>query len=497
MERLLNPVIWVLVLASVFPLWAAMQVDPSMLGDDALITLTYAKNLARGDGFVFNHPPPVLGTTTPLYAIVVAAAGAGIRSVDLTKLALCVSALCWVGVVWSCYCFRREFFLTEWHAAIVGVVMAVTGWVRHLEMEAYLFALLLMIATGLFFRGRLFAAGFVSALLLLTRGEGALLFGILFMLAVVAERRESRSHLEKDRSRSGVLSLSIGFAIPVLAWSLYAQVTFGGVLPNTLAAKVAQGASGLWRPFLEQLLGVWMPGWGRGLALPGIPVFGLWYLLVAIGLVVVLLRHRPLLVPVAWMVAYVVGYSLLGVAGYPWYALPVYFVVSLLLGIGVGSAATTVARLFRRVRWGTTAAGVAVAAVVLWLAVPTVRAALTPRTSQRHVAYSELARWLRDHTEPSESVAYHEIGYLGYHTDNRIVDLVGLVSPDITPHVAIGDFAWGFWASQPDYLVHLEGSKFFAGIVGDPRFARMYRPVARVAGDHDLPLTVYRKVNAR
>ena len=493
MERPLNPVIWVLVLASVFPLWAAMQVDPSMLGDDALITLTYAKNLARGDGFVFNHPPPVLGTTTPLYAIVVAAVGAGIPFVDLTTLALFVSALCWVGVVWCCYVFRREFLLSEWRAATVGVVMAATGWVRHLEMEAYLFALLLMIATGLFFRGRFIAAGFVSALLLLTRGEGALLFGILFILAVLAERRESRSPSVADRSLSGVLALSVGFAIPVLAWSLYAQVTFGGVLPNTLAAKVAQGASGLWRPFLEQLLGVWMPSWSRGMALPGVPVFGLWYLLVVVGLVVVVLRHRPLLVLVAWMVAYVGGYSLLGVAGYPWYALPAYFVVSLLLGVGLGAAAETVVRLCHRFRWGAIASAVVVAAVVLWLAVPTVGAALTPRTSQRHLAYSELARWLRDHTEPAESVAYHEIGYLGYYTDNRIVDLVGLVTPDITPHVAIGDFAWGFWNSQPDYLVHLETSKFFAGIVGDPRFARSYRPVARVPGGHGLRLTVYRK----
>lgn len=493
MKRLFNPVILVLVVASVFPLWAASRVDSSMLGDDALITLTYAKNLARGDGFVFNHPPPVLGTTTPLYAFVVAALGAGIRFIDLTTLALFVSAICWVGVVWSCYVFRREFLLSEWHAAIVGVVMSATGWVRHLEMEAYLFALLLIVATGLFFRARFVAAGFVSALLLLTRGEGALLFGLLLVLAMVSERREARTPSATRRSISGVLSLCLGFAIPVLVWCVYAQLTFGSVVPNTLAAKVAQGTSGLWRPFVEQLLGVWMPSWGRGLALPGFTVFNLWYALVVVGLVVVVLHHRPLLVPVAWTVAYVGGYSLLGVAGYPWYALPVYFVMSLLLGVGLGSAAVTVGRLIRRWRWGEIVAGVVVVSVAVGLAVPTARAALASRASQRHVAYSELARWLRDHTDPSDSVAYHEIGYLGYYTDNRIVDLVGLVSPDITPHVAIGDFAWGFWNAKPDYLVHLEGSKFFAGIVGDPRFVRLYRTVTRVPGDHDMRLTVYRK----
>jgi hypothetical protein len=303
MKRLLKPVLWLLVLASLFPLWAASRVGPSALGDDALITLTYAKNLARGDGFVFNHPPPVLGTTTPLYALVVAALGTVLRFVDLTTIALFVSALCWVGLVWCWFVFRREFSLTDWQACILGIVMSASGWVRHLEMEAYLFALLLTVATGLFFRGRLAAAGAASALLVLTRGEGALLFGILFVLAIVAERRDLKSRSDAPRSGSGVLSLCTGFAIPMLAWSVYAQITFGSVIPNTLAAKVAQGTSGLWRPFLEQLVGVWMPSWGRGLALPGLPLLGVWYLLVVIGLVVAARRHRPLLVLVVWTIA--------------------------------------------------------------------------------------------------------------------------------------------------------------------------------------------------
>lgn len=493
MERLLNPVIWVLVVASILPLWAATRVDPSMLGDDALITLTYAKNLARGDGFVFNHPPPVLGTTTPLFTMVVAALGAVVVFADLTTVALLVSALCWVGLIWCWFAFRREFLLTDWQAAVVGLVMAASGWIRHLEMEAYLFALLLTVATGLFFRGRLAAAGAASALLVLTRGEGALLFGILLFLAIATERPCQRPRSDAPWSRSGTLLLCTGFGIPMLAWSVYAHITFGTVVPNTLAAKVAQGASGLWRPFLEQLVRVWIPSWGTRLALPGVPLLGVWYLLVVIGLAAVVRRHRPLLVLVVWMVAYVGSYALLGVAGYPWYALPVYFVLSLLLGVGLAFVARLVAQLLHGGRRGAVAAAVVVTVIVLWLGIPTARAALTPRTSQRQVAYLDLARWLRDHTDPSASVAYHEIGYLGYYTDNRIVDLVGLVSPDITPHVAIGDFAWGFWESQPDYLVHPQGSRFFEGIVGDPRFSRLYRPVARLAEEHGLRLTVYRK----
>src|SRR5580658_1554668 len=38
-------------------------------GEDALITLRYAENIAGGRGFVYNPGEHVLGVTTPLYAL--------------------------------------------------------------------------------------------------------------------------------------------------------------------------------------------------------------------------------------------------------------------------------------------------------------------------------------------------------------------------------------------------------------------------------------------
>ncbi len=45
--------------------------------DDAYITFRYARNLVRGTGFVYNPGERVLGTTTPLYTLVLAALAAG------------------------------------------------------------------------------------------------------------------------------------------------------------------------------------------------------------------------------------------------------------------------------------------------------------------------------------------------------------------------------------------------------------------------------------
>src|SRR4030067_3215000 len=42
--------------------------------DDAYITFRYARNLLAGNGFVFNPGERVLGTTTPLFTLVLSAA---------------------------------------------------------------------------------------------------------------------------------------------------------------------------------------------------------------------------------------------------------------------------------------------------------------------------------------------------------------------------------------------------------------------------------------
>ena len=119
----------VLLAASLIPLTAAFRVDHRFPSDDALISLTYAKNLARGDGFVFNHPPPVLATTTPAFTLGVAGLTA-VTGLEPTEVALWVSALCWLGLIWAFFIFREAFGLDPGQAVVVGCMVAAQGWVE-------------------------------------------------------------------------------------------------------------------------------------------------------------------------------------------------------------------------------------------------------------------------------------------------------------------------------------------------------------------------------
>jgi len=482
--------VYILLLCSLIPLAAALRTDHRLLGDDPLITLTYAKNIAAGNGFVFNQGDPVLGTTTPLFALVIGGLMALLPGVAGTAIAVGVTSLCWLGLIWSFYAFRESFGLPAATAAWIGVVVAAAGWVPYLGMEAYPFALLLVVTAGAAFGRAWFVAGVMGGLLFLTRGEGILFVG----LAALAGWRFGGRGEEPGPSsllRSPPFLMAVGFLMPLAAWSLYAIPTFGNIFPNTLSAKIAQVDSGLWPAFQTRLVGDWIPSWKIGPSF-GLPVFNLFFALAAAGLVRVVRRYPRLLVLPAWGLAYGAGYALLGVPGYPWYRLPIEFVLIVLVALALDGL-TRLCGADRSVRWRQALAYVPVLAIVVVLSLASIGAIRSPPVREKDQAYYELAAWFAENGREGGRIGYMEIGYLGYYTDMGIVDLVGLVTPEITYRVAMRDFTSGFWELKPEYLVSLEKSKFILPIVNNPDFATQYHRAAEFEGFDGLSLTVFER----
>ena len=84
---------WLLVGALVALAVLARLVPGQRIVDDAYITFRYARNIADGLGFVYNPGQPVLGTTTPLYTMLLAALSAATGSRDFRTLAVLVLSL--------------------------------------------------------------------------------------------------------------------------------------------------------------------------------------------------------------------------------------------------------------------------------------------------------------------------------------------------------------------------------------------------------------------
>jgi hypothetical protein len=281
----------------------------------------------------------------------------------------------------------------------------------------------------------------------------------------------------------------------VLPWFIYAFTTFGQVLPNTLAAKQAQGLSGNWRSLPVRLVLEWIPTWGQQFAIREVPIINFWWVLVLAGTVSAVVRKRKWTIWLLWIALYVLGYTLLRVSAYWWYQLPILFVLNIFFALGLiqGVESLIASKMNRGIAIGASIVFVSVA--LLNLGRPTAASILSYQGDPRGASYLGLAQWIRDNTQPAESIAYIEVGYLGYYTDNRIVDLAGLVTADTVPHVAQGDFAWGFWRHEPDYYVYLPDFDWaLARISSDPRFDREYHSIAVLPGPRQTDFVIYKRL---
>lgn len=107
-----------------------------------------------------------------------------------------------------------------------------------------------------------------------------------------------------------------------------------------------------------------------------------------------------------------------------------------------------------------------------------------------------LAHWFNANDKPSESIACFEIGYLGYFTRNRIIDLAGLVLPGMIPYVINGDYKGGFWHYKPNYYVHAAVfNRFAEQFVISEEFAELYAPATEINGFANWGnLVIYKRI---
>jgi hypothetical protein len=103
----------------------------------------------------------------------------------------------------------------------------------------------------------------------------------------------------------------------------------------------------------------------------------------------------------------------------------------------------------------------------------------------------QIGLWLRENTRPHVRVALEPIGYVGYYSGRRILDEVGLVSPEMIPlnREGAGWFGRMLTRHRPDYVVErpsylirnetlLTGVRMFASEAEREAFLAEYEPVA-------------------
>lgn len=467
-----------LLIASLFPIWVASN-NLQYHNDDTYITLTYAKSLAKGAGWRYNGGPETLGTTTPLFALVVMGLAYLLPTGSMLLSAVGFSTFCWLAIAWLFFLGHKSLGLTRHQGAFVGISLLLQAgwWQLTFGMEATFLIFGLMFTIWIVARGHAFLGGVVSALLFLIRPEGLAMVPLAGAWLLWHQRATWRE--TSIRFGSGVL-------IPFILWGGYAYHTFGYILPNSAMAKLGQGASWPGKLFIERLIENWLPKFAQTYGYSSILSL-LWPLALA-GVIGCIQRWRPFLLLSLWLSIFLAVYAYLQAPGYWWYRMPVFFVLYLLGVLGV---------LFFLQHSTYQMKAIGVVACLLYLTLTlqvSIKNVNQRQADQRASTYLAVAEWLNDNTKPKNSVAFVEIGYLGYFTENRIIDLVGLVDPAYRDNGAEMNLARNFWQAEPDYFLYAPDFNWLLGpIVEDERFAKRYHMVTEIPSHFSTPLMIYQK----
>ena len=399
----------------------ALRHGPRVI-DDAYITCRYARNLADGAGLLFNVGERVLGTSAPLFAILLAALSklTGIR--DFPLLAFLLGAGAVPPLVFLTYSLARRFTTLLFSALAVLLAFAepVVLWIFASGLETPLYLLGLVVSLDLLARGRDASALVVAGLLPFLHPEAVLLFPAL----VVAIRfRDGRWPV-----RATVLGL-----IPPAVLAAYLTLSFGSPVPHSVVAKSRAFAPEAFQA-LAALLGVFkatifpfdLVGDVQRAPTGAIGAGKVLTYLLAAGFLFLAargardLRRSPTALALALFLAtYGLVFAFFNPLLFPWYLPPFRLAVAVLFASALGGAAGSPGvRRSLAYTW----AGVIVAASLWRLA------ALRPYDpATREGVYRKVVESLD--LKESDVVAGPEIGALGYFTRARIFDTVGLVTP--------------------------------------------------------------------
>lgn len=473
--------------------------------DDAFITFRYARNIVAGAGFVYNLDERVLGTTTPLYTLLMSTLAGLTGSANYPGQALIVNALadaatCWLLVrLGEKLSGQRRVGLAAallWAIAPMSVTFAIGG------METSVFIFLMVLSADLYLSRRTRWAALASALLLLTRPDGALWVGPLILDSLVRGWQARRLPL----AEAGI------FFLTLVPWVLFATFYFGSPLPHSIAAKAVAYHLEPIEGFRRLLQHYGTPFFEQETIPPAYSALILYIFIAYLGLsfigALTMIKRDSRVWPIAlypWL--YFAVFAIANPLIFRWYLappLPFYF---LLILCGVAKFTMDVPRALRIKEEGGKANRWAMITFLLppacfllfslnaWVAQPDhgpSRPAPEMAWHQLELLYEQVGRDLAERgATPQTVVAAGDVGALGYYSNARILDTVGLMSPEasayypLDPALYVINYAVAphfILDYQPDYVVVLEvyGRK---GLFVHEDFLRAYTLIQKIETD--------------
>jgi arabinofuranosyltransferase len=406
--------------------------------DDSWIHLHFARNLAEGHGFAYNPGHPVAGSTAPLWTLLLAA-GALVAGASVA-LAKTLGTACALAAALLTRRAALAWGAPPGVALVAAVALLWTGpmaWGALSGMEVTLAALLVAAALLSHAGERVALTALLAALAVAARPEAALLLPFLLFARPLTPAR--------------VAAFVVIPAIVLAPMVAFSYATVGAPYPATAAAKVEGGLIGWLRGAREPLtltllarpwayVGEWVAWlWQTNpllpLALPGIALA--WRR-----------AGRALGVASLALLAHPLGMALLAPYRGPGFQEGRYSIHLLPLAVvvlAVGFARPLARWRTLRLLW---------LVLALWTLIP---------ASERYAwgvqnieaMQVRIGRWVAANTPPRARLAVNDIGAIAWVSRREIVELMGLVTPEILPYRREGEDGVIRFIREvcPDYVI--------------------------------------------
>jgi arabinofuranosyltransferase len=388
--------------------------------DDAWIHQTYARNLGLHGLMAFSPDEPSTGSTSPGWTTLLAAGY--LLGVPFFHWAYIWGGLFAIASAFTAARLSQSYFGGYKRAAIVAIICIIEwhlAWAALSGMEISLFTFLtLLILLSLHHNLSPILIGLLIGLTFLVRPEG-IVFAFIYGLKLLFT---NRGNLRQFLTTIG--AFAVIFLIVISPWVIFNLVYNGRPFPSTISSKFMQYGYpwSLWNS-LKYLLKVFIYFLDGPLMLlmPG-----------AVIAIYSAFRQRKtnLYYPVAWLLILIGLYAVALPAIYHHgrYLMPL---IPIIVIFGIAGFFNILEKLSKKSPLAPGAwlvfGGMVLA---LWINGASTFALQIRLLTESHM---QAARWVDANAPRDAIIATHDIGIIGYVTQRQIVDLAGLVTPEIIP----------------------------------------------------------------
>jgi len=392
--------------------------------DDSWIHQTYAKNLILYKDWVFIPGTISAGSTAPLWNILLVP-GHIFQNNFFIVWTFLISG---IFMFLICVIFQKLFDnLSNSIEGVpwAGLVLALEWhlmWATNSGMETILFIFLIQLFFFSLFgeNSQLrWLPGLLVGLIVFVRPDGITLFGPFIVVMIYY------FVIGKAKFLDLIVNLIIILAFIILYGAFNLRLS-GEFLPNTFYAKQAEYDILFSQPLLTRYLKLLL-----------VPVTGVGILLIPSFIYYLYLKLRKFDVFVISLYLWFAGYILIYAIRLPVvyqhgrYIIPTIPVFLLLSLLGLNEIKEKKYKFKSQINFGFTSALVSLLLVFLYLG---------GRAYSQDVAIIQTemvstARWINNNLEKDAIIAAHDIGALGFYANRQIIDLAGLVNPEVIPFI--------------------------------------------------------------